>query len=777
MSSRDRDAQIDDELRNVSLPEGLLERLRGVVCADIAPDHSPLGHDAAGASPADLLQSDAGLDAALRAVPIPPHLLGHLRQVILVTDDGLDATLRDVPVPPRLGDQLRTAPHDVDPTLLRIRSTADPLARFRRRRRHVLVGRLKRWRISATLTVSLLGLLAFFLLAVHHPQEVLGPPPGMVVSDRTTLPPKPSDSLVFSEEPPGSTMLVAGADGAVLGAGADDTMLGAEADGAPSLLERVGLVNFGEPTTPNLLDSAIPHGAGFAPLVSTHDWGAKVLASHDLYDQLPELKKVSGLIPRGIDPPMVPGFDWPFYVRYGVFPFVSPADDDELRSQMVPLRGDTSSYALTQRYLEDDELPAAKDVRTEEFLAAIDYRFPHPQKSPLRLTLFGGPSPFAAEGTMLLQVAVQAKDFVGRSHGPIHLIACVDVSASMRWGGRLAMVRQALKTLKQQLGPDDHVSLVAFGESADLIVENVGADEGDQFIAALDSLAIEGSTNLGAGLQRAYATAERAVTSGGSPVHIVLLTDGLTELGRGATDQIEQRLAEATQQDIVLTVVDLSQEQEPNRQLASFAQSGGGKVYRATDAKEIGWALSEVLTGQPQLVAENARLKITFNPKTVLAYRRLGGEAKSLVGTVPTDMATDFHAGQSGTALFEIRFCFKPEHEVAKVELSWQDSSTEGKDRPIRVKKIERKHFAETFAKSASSLQSACLVAETAEVLRQSPFAPLGRGSRAIILTRVLDLADVASTELRNEPLFAAFLDLVDKARKARPHRSGERIH
>ena len=43
---------------------------------------------------------------------------------------------------------------------------------------------------------------------------------------------------------------------------------------------------------------------------------------------------------------------------------------------MVPLGVDAASYELAKRWLEDGELPPPQQVRTEEFLAAVDYKFP-----------------------------------------------------------------------------------------------------------------------------------------------------------------------------------------------------------------------------------------------------------------------------------------------------------------------------------------------------------------------------------------------------------------
>ena len=100
-------------------------------------------------------------------------------------------------------------------------------------------------------------------------------------------------------------------------------------------------------------------------------------------EELPEPKKAVGLIRRGIDWPLAPGSNYFFLARYGVHPFVSPAADPRLQSIVAPLGGDGSSFELTRRCLEDKELPPPDEVRTEDFLAAMNYDFPHPTQQAL----------------------------------------------------------------------------------------------------------------------------------------------------------------------------------------------------------------------------------------------------------------------------------------------------------------------------------------------------------------------------------------------------------
>jgi len=479
-------------------------------------------------------------------------------------------------------------------------------------------------------------------------------------------------------------------------------------------------------------------------------------------DALPELKKVAGPMPRGIDPPLVPGFPLGFFIRYGVHPFVPPGAHPKLQTSLVPLAISPASYELTRRYLEDGELPPAELIRTEEFLAAADYRFPRPERKPLGLWLGGGPSPFGGEGLTLMQVGVQAREPAATERQPMHLVLAVDASASMRWGGRLSMVRRALERLDANLGPQDRLTLVAFSNEAWAVVEDVSTEEWDQWIEALDWLSAEQGTSLAAGLREAYAAAARLAQPQGPEVRVVLLTDGTAVLDQGAADQIEARLAECASQGRLLEVIDLGQESETDRLLGVLAQAGGGRVRQAHSAEQIGWALAEVLSGRPQQVAADVRLTVTFNPRTVVAWRLFGHEPSAITGLVPAETECDFYAGQSATAMYELRLRPSGGDLVAEVELQWQ--SPDGGSPQKTVRRIRKSDFAMSFAQSPPPLQQAALYAQTAELLRRSPFARLPGGSPVLGLKAIRQLAEQVDTQVRERASFVELIDLLERS-------------
>lgn len=690
--------------------------------------------------------NDAWIDAQLRAVPVPDDLVERLRTAIWSADEEIDDRLRAVPTP--IGMLRR---------LERIARRRSPLER------------LHRLALAATLLITLGTCYFASLLVLWQP----------AASPFSALP-----ELALRGPGEAGRALVGGRldleRGRVVPRRRTERRpLAAAAPAAP----KIELVPLGRKEQPPRADADLPAKWRLQGMVASREgpdpfldgtlarW--PVLPAHRPFDELPELHKVPGPIPQGMRVPLAPGFDLPFFIRMRVHPFVAPADA-RLQTMTVPLGISTSSYELTRRCVADGELPPPEAVRVEEFLAAVDYGFPRPISTPVAIQLAAGPAPFGAESLRaahggqslhMVQIGVQARDVTRAKRDPSTLVLAIDSSASMAWGGRLQMVGRALAGLAGELDPDDRLAVVAFSESAELLAEEIGREEGEQLRAALERLKPAGSTNLGAALRQAYALALRTSGPERTSRAVVLLTDGLAELDPVTSDLLVQKVREAADRGVRLEIVDLGQP-TPERNLASqlenFAQAGKGHVHRAADMHQVAWAIREILTGKSQLVARDVRLVVSFRPAAVLQYRLLGHEAAAVAGLLPARPEADFYSGQSATALYEVWLRPKANDEVAQVELSWLEPGSP--QRRSLTRKLSRGMFASTVAAAPESLVAAAVVAEAAEVLRQSPFAtvPPNPGS----LARIMDLVGQIDTRLRTRPAFAEFVGMLQRAQK-----------
>ena len=699
--------------------------------------------------------SDPWLDARLRNVPLPPGMLARLNQVIdeaaavEAPEDLLEAEKpklyhpnRPIPIGPGFTDA------QMDSVLLDVQLPAGFLQRLEKiayePRRSVPV---VRYAAAAAVILAVgIGYLARsqFMPIQGNGEEgisiaVADPKIGAEIPQPISDPNSP-DVAIASSEPPV-----------------------AEIETEPSIEDlRFQLMH--EATWPVESSNAVANNlAEDAPAVTSPN-KESIFASGRIADTVPELERAAiAEPPRGIVPPTTPGYDLRFRAKYGLNPFVIPAGHASLQSLRVPLITNSSGYQRAWQRLADQKLPAAHDVHIEEFLAAVDYDFAPAPVGSLALRSAAGPSPFGAAGARLLQVGVQAGALPPQKRAATAMTIVVETSGGMRRGGRLMMVRRALADMVAQLSNEDQFSLIASGSEPRLLVNATGRRRLGRILSAIQSLAPEQSSNIGASLEMAVNSAKDATAKAGIARRVVLITDGLSDSNDSTVRLVEGLMKGASAKGIVLQIVDIGESSTPREAelLDRIAKSGNGKVFQAIDADAAQFALLETLTGRDQTVARQASLQINFNPQSVAAYRLLGHETETLTGSQAAALAIDLRADETATALLELRLNPQGGDEVATIELNWQDAAT-GEKRSAR-QRISRLQFAKSFAEAPLSLQSAAIVGHAAEILRGSYFAA---GSKS--LEPVLELAAQASPLVTDRPSMRAFQSFVEQAEKVR---------
>lgn len=725
---------IDQQLRQVPLPEGLLERLR-----------------AAGR------MTDGDVDEALVDVPLPAGLVERL--TLIVDDELLDARIADVHVPAGLLDDLLFVPYE--DRLNDVTVPADLLLELRR------IPPRPRRRLSA-LQVALAASLLLMITAGYALSMS-----GLVLSAYDPFTPPPV--AVFRSEERGVDLVSSVDESEALAIAVMSEPGGAR--GAGDVVADAGDVfprTVKTQTVANELDSWIGPGHRWDDDILPLKYG---LLGHldNTADRTPNLELLGGPAARGVSPPVALGFDRQFLITQRTQPVVSfhaleqiakrwPESEieqllDRVRHSRVPLWSVTTSFDRLRG--ESGRLPPAEEIHVEDFLAAMDFQYETAGRRELALRVYGGPSAFGQDGAQLLQVGVQAGD-AGSRRRPLHLTLAVDVSESMRWGERLEMVRVAIVKLTRQLTADDRVSLVIFNNEAFALVEDAAGDDRDTLAAMLDGLTPRGATNLGAGLQQAAVTAMRTVAAQHpSQRRLIIISDGAPAAPRDVAERMHALLDEVAASGVTVDVVDVGASADGDAGLAQVAAMVGRERWLAKDADELHVQLAQQLTGRSPVIADEAVLRVTFNPRAVRAYRLLGHEATTVGGLLESPVESTVTAGQAATALYEVwLYPDSPDSDnahVADVEVSWRDAASGRRD--VRRQEVRRVQFVPSLSEAPLPLQAATIAAEAAEVLRQSPFAGRSRD-----LSDVLALAKEVNPRLGERAAFQRYLEVLREA-------------
>ena len=448
-------------------------------------------------------------------------------------------------------------------------------------------------------------------------------------------------------------------------------------------------------------------------------------------------------------------YDLTFFKHYGVNPFID-TEDDNLSTFAMDV--DTGSYTVARRYVHDGNIPDPDSIRVEEFVNFFDQGYARPEQEVFAIHVEGSPSPFGGANHWLMRVGLQGKSVFEEDRKDATLIFTIDVSGSMAREDRLELVKRSLRLLVGQLREGDQVGIVVYGSTGSVLLEPTSGRDKDEILSAIDRLRPGGSTYVEQGLKLAYGMAVGEVERD-RITRVIVLSDGVGNVGNTGSDSILKQVEQNVDEGVTLTTVGFGMGNYNDVLMEQLANDGDGAYYYVDTLAEARRIFVEDLTGTLQTIAKDAKVQVKFNPEAVRSYRLLGYENRRVADRDFRNDEVDageIGAGHSVTALYEIKLHDGAEGEVATVYLRYEDPDS-GKVTEL-LREFDRGNLADGFEDASPRFQMAAVVAEYAEVLRESYWAQEG------------SLEDVANEARRVRELLpqdaeiAEFTDLVVRA-------------
>lgn len=164
-------------------------------------------------------------------------------------------------------------------------------------------------------------------------------------------------------------------------------------------------------------------------------------------------------------------------------------------------------------------------------------------------------------------------DFSPEYFVPNNLVFVLDVSASMNQADRLELMKLALIELMKYVRPQDKITVVSYGNNAQVLVPTTSGDKKDEIIDKVSKIKAGGMTAGGAGIKLAYKMSNHAHIPGGNN-QIILITDGA--FNKDSQDY-ERTIKRNTPKGIVLSVVGIKNKTEDEATMTEVAVLGGGR--------------------------------------------------------------------------------------------------------------------------------------------------------------------------------------------------------
>ncbi len=317
---------------------------------------------------------------------------------------------------------------------------------------------------------------------------------------------------------------------------------------------------------------------------------------------------------------------------------------------------DTASLANVRRMLRDGHLPPADAVRVEEMLNYYRYALPAPAPdAAIGLLAEVSASPYHPE-RRLIRLGLSTRPMDAGATPPRNLVFLIDTSGSMSAAGKLPLLRQALALLVERMRPVDRIALVVYAGAAGVVLESTPGSDKERILAALDRLEAGGSTNGGAGIEAAYAEAERGFDPR-AVNRVILASDGDFNVGTTDTAGLIDLIGKKRASGVYLTTLGVGDGNLSDANMEALAQHGNGNYHYLDSLGEARKVLVDDAAGTLVTLARDVKVQVEFDPAQVRAYRLVGYENRLLADDDFRDDRVD--AGEIGpghqvTAVYEV---------------------------------------------------------------------------------------------------------------------------
>ncbi len=224
--------------------------------------------------------------------------------------------------------------------------------------------------------------------------------------------------------------------------------------------------------------------------------------------------------------------------------------------------------------------------------------------------------------------------------GPVAVCLCIDKSGSMS-GEKWKDTLEAATFLIQSLDDADFISIVAFDDNAEIVVQGKQATDKESLIGALHTMSMGCSTNMYQGIQAAlgdyypglddlglklyrwnsnseiFEPAEtfEPYASAGVPTstvkRIILLSDGQPTVGKTGIEDFEEISKRARTLGIPISTVGIGNDHD-SKLLTMIADMTGGKYYYASGSQIIGGVIGIEVGTMKEVAVQCPSIELTF---------------------------------------------------------------------------------------------------------------------------------------------------------------------
>lgn len=167
-------------------------------------------------------------------------------------------------------------------------------------------------------------------------------------------------------------------------------------------------------------------------------------------------------------------------------------------------------------------------------------------------------------------------DFPLSEYKPNNIVFLIDVSSSMKYTGKLDLLKASMIEMTQLLRDVDNITIVTYASNTNVAMETTSADNKDSIISTIQQLQAKGMTAGGKGLKLAYSKACEAYIANGNN-EIIMATDGDFNSG---SENVYKLAKKYKLKGVKVSVIGIKNKDSHKANMRKLANSGGGNYLK-----------------------------------------------------------------------------------------------------------------------------------------------------------------------------------------------------
>jgi len=163
-------------------------------------------------------------------------------------------------------------------------------------------------------------------------------------------------------------------------------------------------------------------------------------------------------------------------------------------------------------------------------------------------------------------------EFSINKYAPNNIVFLLDVSSSMKYTGKLELLKASMYELTELLREVDQISIVTYSSQAKVLLETISTSEKDTIKKVIENIQAKGLTAGGRGLKLAYKNAHKNYIENGNN-QVIIATDGDFNEGE---ENIKRLVRKYKRKGITLSVIGIKNTPFIKIIMQDLAKKGGG---------------------------------------------------------------------------------------------------------------------------------------------------------------------------------------------------------